>query len=92
MRKPEKFIVLDTETANTRKVGNNLEIHSALTYDVGWRVMDRAGRIYDEKSYAIRDVYINSLLPIILFGFANFYIIGILKKQFFLSRKFGRTQ
>lgn len=59
MRKPEKFIVLDTETANTRKVGNNLEIHSALTYDVGWRVMDRAGHIYDEKSYAIRDVYIN---------------------------------
>lgn len=59
MRTPDKFIVIDTETANTRKVGNNLETHSALTYDIGWRVMDRAGRVYDEKSYAIRDIYIN---------------------------------
>lgn len=51
MRKVEKFIVLDTETANTTQ--------DALTYDVGFIVADRHGNIYEQHSYCIYDIFVN---------------------------------
>lgn len=49
MRKNERFIVIDTETANS--------VEHPLTYDVGFFVMDRKGNVYEEKSLVVYDIY-----------------------------------
>ena len=46
----EKFIVLDTETANS--------VEQPLPYDIGWAVVDRDGNIYETHSYVVADIYI----------------------------------
>lgn len=50
MRKTEKFIVLDTETANT--------LDDALTYDIGFIVADRKGNIYESHKLCIYDIFV----------------------------------
>ena len=47
-RQKEKFIVLDVETAN--------DIPDTFTYDVGFVVADRSGKIYHEHSFVISDI------------------------------------
>lgn len=49
MKKNERFIVIDTETANS--------VEYPLTYDVGFYVMDRKGQVYEEKSLVVYDIY-----------------------------------
>ena len=49
MRRNERFIVIDTETANS--------VEHPLTYDVGFFVMDRKGNVYEEKSLVVYDIY-----------------------------------
>ena len=49
MRKTEKFIVLDVETAN--------DTIDALTYDIGFIVADRHGNIYESHSFCVYDIY-----------------------------------
>lgn len=49
MRKTEKFIVLDVETAN--------DTTDALTYDIGFIVADRHGNIYESRSFCVYDIY-----------------------------------
>ena len=51
------ILVVDTETANTPKVGNKLMIDSGLVYDVGWCVMDTRGNVYEERSFINFDVF-----------------------------------
>lgn len=48
-KQKEKFIVLDVETAN--------DIPDTLTYDVGFVVADRSGKIYHEHSFVISDIF-----------------------------------
>lgn len=48
-KQKEKFIVLDVETAN--------DIPDTFTYDVGFVVADRSGKIYHEHSFVISDIY-----------------------------------
>ena len=49
MRKNERFMIIDTETAN--------KVESPLVYDVGFRIMDRKGNIFDEMSLVVHDIY-----------------------------------
>lgn len=49
-RQKEKFIVLDVETAN--------DIPDTFTYDVGFVVADRSGKIYHEHSFVVSDIFI----------------------------------
>ena len=49
MKVAEKFIVLDTETAN--------KVEQPLPYDIGWVVTDRKGNIYERRSYVISEIY-----------------------------------
>ena len=49
MNTPEYILLLDVETANT--------IDDPLVYDLGVAVTDRKGRIYEEYSFIIYDVY-----------------------------------
>lgn len=50
MRKKEKFIVLDVETANS--------VDDGLVYDLGFVVTDRNGKIYSHYSFCIYDIYV----------------------------------
>lgn len=50
MRKNERFIVLDTETANS--------VNHPLAYDVGFCVMDRKGNIFAEYSLVVYNIYV----------------------------------
>lgn len=50
----EKFIVLDTETAN--------DIDCPLCYDLGWILTDRTGTVYESYSYVISDIFLDKNL------------------------------
>lgn len=43
------FLVVDVETANSTE--------QALTYDIGFSVCDRRGRVYESRSYAVSDIF-----------------------------------
>jgi hypothetical protein len=43
------FLVVDVETANSTE--------QALTYDLGFSVCDKQGRVYESRSYAISDIF-----------------------------------
>lgn len=43
------FLVVDVETANSTE--------QALTYDIGFSVCDKQGRVYESRSYAISDIF-----------------------------------
>ena len=43
------FLVVDVETANSTE--------QALTYDIGFAVCDKQGRVYESRSYAVSDIF-----------------------------------
>ena len=49
MRKKEKFLAIDTETAGS--------IGRPLVYDIGYKVFDLDGRTYEQGSLVIYDIY-----------------------------------
>lgn len=50
MAKRKYYLVLDTETANS--------IDDPLVFDIGYQVADKKGRVYDEGSFLIRDIFV----------------------------------
>ena len=46
-----KFIVLDTETANS--------IDDPMCYDIGFAVVDETGKVYESHSYVIADIFLD---------------------------------
>lgn len=46
-----KFIVLDTETANS--------IDDPMCYDIGFAVIDETGKVYESHSYVIADIFLD---------------------------------
>lgn len=58
-RRRHYVLVLDTETANTFRVGKQLDASSALVYDVGWSVVDTRGNVYTERSFINSDIFIH---------------------------------
>lgn len=51
------IMVLDTETANGLMVNDKLDLSCSLVYDIGFTVVDKKGRIYCQKSMAIREIF-----------------------------------
>lgn len=51
-------LVLDTETANTFRIGKQLDTSNALVYDCGWSVVDTKGNVYLERSFVNRDIFV----------------------------------
>ncbi len=49
-----KLIVIDTETTNS--------IDDPICYDVGWAVIDETGKIYEEFSFVVADVFLDKEL------------------------------
>lgn len=52
-----KFLVVDGETCNTPVVSGQLEYRDGQVYDLGGRVIDEMGNIYDEFDIVIEDVF-----------------------------------
>ena len=52
-------LVLDTETANTLvNEDGRMDMSSVLMYDCGWSVVDTKGKVYLERSYVNRDIFV----------------------------------
>ena len=52
-----KFLVLDGETCNTPIVNGQLEYHSGQNYDLGGKIIDEFGNVYDQFDIVIEDVF-----------------------------------
>ena len=53
------IIMLDSETANTLvREDGSLDMTSVLIYDLGWQVIDKRGRVYEQKSYVVREIFV----------------------------------
>ena len=48
----EKYLIIDTETAN------NLDY--PLVYDVVYQVVDRKGTIYERGAYLVKEIFVQS--------------------------------
>lgn len=59
-RRRRYILVVDTETANTLttdKGGNDMS--SVLVYDCGWQVVDKQGKVYVERSFVNKDIFVH---------------------------------
>ena len=52
--KSTRFIIIDTETANT--LPDN-DMSDVLVYDIGWAICDKDGNIYETASYVNSDIF-----------------------------------
>ena len=56
-RRINYLIGLDTETCNGIMVGEKLDLTQSLVYDIGWAVTDKKGRIYETRSFVVREIF-----------------------------------
>lgn len=56
-RRIHYIIMLDTETANTIETAKGLDMSNVFVYDIGWQVIDKRGKVYERKSYIVKDVF-----------------------------------
>lgn len=56
-RRRAYYAMVDTETANTHAEDGKLDASSAQVYDVGFAIVDKQGRIYEEFSMVNKDVW-----------------------------------
>lgn len=66
MAKVKKYLVLDCETATLPKVyeiakteseKQKAAIAKPLIYDIGWKVIDRNGKVYDRQQYLVTEIF-----------------------------------
>lgn len=50
-------IMLDTETCNTLIENGKLNMDNVLVYDLGFAVVDKRGKIYEEYSFIIKEIF-----------------------------------
>jgi hypothetical protein len=56
-RRIHYIVMLDTETCNTREENGKLDMSSVLVYDIGWQIIDKRGKVYEQKSYINSDIF-----------------------------------
>lgn len=63
-RRKKYYLILDCETATLpcamnycEKLKSRIAIAKPLIYDIGWRVIDRKGKVYKEKSFLISEIF-----------------------------------
>lgn len=49
---------LDTETCNGLMDGDKLDLSQSIVYDIGWVITDKQGRIYEQRSFLIYEVFV----------------------------------
>lgn len=57
-RRRNYILVLDTETANTQMINNQLDPTNCFFYDMGWQVVDKHGNVYEKASFVNADIYL----------------------------------
>lgn len=56
-RRIHYIVMLDTETCNTCQENGKLDMSSVLVYDIGWQIIDKRGKVYEQKSYINSDIF-----------------------------------
>lgn len=57
-RRIHYILMMDTETCNTLVAEDGkLDMTNVLIYDFGWQVIDKRGKVYEEKSYIVKDIF-----------------------------------
>ena len=63
-RRRKYYLVLDCETATLPCAGNlpaeakkNVAIAKPLIYDLGWKIIDKKGRVYSRKNFLISEIF-----------------------------------
>lgn len=54
MSKTNKWMVIDVETTNS--------LDDPFTYDIGFVIMDKLGRVYTKRSLVVKDIFMNKQL------------------------------
>lgn len=49
---------LDTETCNGLVNGDKVDLSQSIVYDIGWVITDKQGRIYEQRSFLIYEVFV----------------------------------
>ena len=55
-RRRNYILVLDTETANTQLIDEQLDPTNCFFYDMGWQVVDKHGNVYEKASFVKKKV------------------------------------
>lgn len=57
-RRIHYIMMLDTETCNTLiDEKGQLDMSNVFVYDLGWEIIDKRGRVYEKKSYIVREIF-----------------------------------
>lgn len=52
-----KFLVVDCEACNCPKIDGQLDVKNGMAYDLGGQVIDEKGKVFEEFSFVIEDVF-----------------------------------
>ena len=52
-------LVLDTETCPIDSSLEGVDPNNMFTYDIGWQIVDKRGKVYLKRSFVNRDIFIN---------------------------------
>lgn len=58
-KRKKYFLVLDTETTNN---DFNSSFNDGLVYDIGYIIIDKKGKIYAKKSFAVKEIFTDNSL------------------------------
>lgn len=53
------YIVLDCETCPLDKTLEEVNPYNMFSYDIGWAVVDKRGKVYEKRSFAIAEIFLN---------------------------------
>ena len=56
-RRKSYYILLDTETCNTRTVDGKLDMRDVLVYDICWAIVDKKGNVYRTGAYLVEEIF-----------------------------------
>lgn len=60
VRKNFYLVGLDTETCNSYiDEKGRVRLDDSLTYDIGWQITDRRGNIYRQRSFVVKEIFVD---------------------------------
>ena len=69
-KRKKYYLVVDVETANSTE--------QALVYDLGFSVCDKQGRVYEQRSYIISDVFFDEKISLAI---QNLWTVPIMQRS-----------
>lgn len=57
-RRKKYYLMIDTETCNGIATDKGLDLSQSLVYDIGCAIVDKKGKIYEEQSFVIAEIFI----------------------------------